>query len=197
MIDSFDGEYRFLSNFYSSKIKYEGIEYPTVEHAFQAAKSLDENIRQSIAALPTPGAAKKAGRRSVVLRGDWEQVKISVMKELVSRKFEMPEFRDKLFDTDDEELVEGNTWNDTFWGVCNGKGRNELGKILMEIRDKENRAIDSLISFAIRSLSEKEITDSEIKEFLSKDVKLSKEDEEALNRIDIMKAINDYKRRTV
>ena len=75
MINRFDGPYAFLSNFFFSPIEYEGITYPTVEHAFQAAKTLNPIERQAIADLPTPGAAKRAGRQ-VTLRKDWEDVKI-------------------------------------------------------------------------------------------------------------------------
>ena len=132
-IDSFDGQYAFLSNFYDSPITYEGINYPTVEHAFQAAKSMDSSVRKTIANMDTPGKAKRAGRK-VELRSDWETVKFDVMKELVTLKFQIPELREKLKATGDAELIEGNTRKDTCWGVCNGKGADNLGKILMEVR---------------------------------------------------------------
>ena len=134
MITSFFGKYRFLSNFYPAKVIYDGIEYPTSEHAYQAAKTLDQPTRIQIAALTKPGEAKHAGKK-VNLRDDWDDVKISVMEEIVRDKFTRnPDLRQKLLDTGDQVLVEGNTWFDTFWGVCNGKGRNELGKILMRLR---------------------------------------------------------------
>lgn len=134
MIDCFDGEYRFLSNFYPCEVVYEGTTYPTTEHAFQAAKTLDPEERKKMAAATTPGNAKRYGRR-ICLRKDWEEIKVSVMKEILIQKFSKPELRDMLLATGDEELVEGNTWNDTFWGVCKGYGGNHLGKILMEIRE--------------------------------------------------------------
>lgn len=134
MIDKFSGDNAFLSNFYESPIMYEGIEFPTVEHAFQAAKTTDIGQRQAIAALDTPGKAKRAGRK-VNLRNNWESIKIGIMTDLVATKFETHEdLLDKLAATGSQELVEGNNWNDTFWGVCRGKGRNELGKILMRVR---------------------------------------------------------------
>lgn len=133
MINFFDKEYYFLSNYYPSKITFEGIEYKTVEHAFQAAKSLDNFERYTIAIMPTPGRAKQMGR-SVSLRADWEEVKESVMETCLREKFAIPELREKLLATGDEELIEGNTWNDRFWGVCNGEGENKLGKLLMKIR---------------------------------------------------------------
>ena len=141
-IDSFTEENRFLSNYYASPITYEGVEYPTVEHAFQAAKTLDVETRKRIAAMNTPGEAKYMGR-CVTLRKDWEQVKFSVMKELLELKFRSnTALALRLLATGDAYLIEGNTWNDTIWGVCNGKGQNNLGKLLMEVRselDAENR----------------------------------------------------------
>lgn len=134
MIDYFDGEYAFLSNFYYSPIKFAGITYPTVEHFFQAQKSLDIEEVKRIAAMPTPGAAKRAGRQ-IKLRSDWEDVKDFIMSIGLKLKFAKPELKAKLLATGDEELVEGNTWNDTYWGVCKGVGENHLGKLLMSIRE--------------------------------------------------------------
>ena len=132
MIDSFDGKYRFLSNFYNSKVVYEGVEYLSIEAAFQAAKTTDIMERLAFTKYD-PSQAKKEGRR-IKLRSDWERIKLGVMEDLVRQKFNQPSFKEKLIATGDEELVEGNWWNDTFWGVCNGEGQNNLGKILMKIR---------------------------------------------------------------
>src|SRR5258708_22764083 len=132
MIDSFEGAYRFLSNFYPSPIVYEGIEYTTIENAFQAAKSLDKDIRLTFVNL-TPGQAKRHGR-TIELRADWQEVKLSVMHDLFKLKFNSPELRTKLLETGDAVLVEGNGWDDTFWGVCNVFGENNLGKLLMQVR---------------------------------------------------------------
>lgn len=134
MIDSFSGKYRFLSNFFPAKVVYEGVEYPSSEHAYQAAKTLDIPTRLHIAAMETPGETKRAGKK-LAIRSDWDQVKISVMEEIVRDKFTRNlTLRQKLIDTGDQILIEGNTWFDTFWGVCNGKGQNHLGKILMKVR---------------------------------------------------------------
>jgi ribA/ribD-fused uncharacterized protein len=133
MIGPFKGDFEFLSNFYPSCIFYQEIWYPTVEHAFQAAKTLDTKIRYEIADLPTPGQAKKKGGR-LVLRPNWNDMKIDVMSRLVFKKFNDPLLRKKLLDTGEEELVEKNWWNDVYWGVCNGVGENNLGKILMKTR---------------------------------------------------------------
>lgn len=133
-IVSFDGPNRFLSNFYPCVIVFEGIKYHSAEHAYQASKTNNKDIRYSISLIDTPGQAKRAGRR-LVLREDWESVKIDVMREILEEKFSIPELRNKLKNTGKLKLIEGNHWGDTFWGVCNGKGQNNLGKLLMEIRD--------------------------------------------------------------
>jgi len=134
-IDSFSAEYRFLSNFWPAVVEYEGITYPSVEHAYQAAKTLDRRERRRVAAIAEPGDAKRAGRALPNQRPDWEQVKLRVMEECVRYKFTRhAELRQRLLATGDAELIEGNTWNDRFWGVCDGQGENHLGKILMKVR---------------------------------------------------------------
>lgn len=138
MINSFEGEFEFLSNFYPSEIEYEGVKYPTVEHAFQAAKTKDLRTRLFIAKMETPGRAKRAGR-SIALRPDWEEIKYAVMAECLKKKFEIPELKVKLLETGNQFLEEGNTWHDRCWGVCHcdkcgGLGLNHLGYMLMQIR---------------------------------------------------------------
>lgn len=133
MINSFEGEYAFLSNFYEHPISNGVITFPTNEHYFQAMKTLEDDERLAIARAATPGQAKRMGR-SVNLRPDWESIKMDVMETAVRIKFTDPELAAKLIATGDEELIEGNWWNDTFWGVCNGVGENHLGKILMKVR---------------------------------------------------------------
>lgn len=134
-ITSFSGNYRFLSNFYSASVELDGVDYRTVEHAFQAAKTLNASERGRIQRTRSPGAAKHIGRR-VTLRPEWEEVKIEVMRRLVYQKFyNYPVLARGLVATGDSLLVEGNTWNDRFWGECPvGIGHNHLGKILMEVR---------------------------------------------------------------
>lgn len=129
-ITSFMGEHRFLSNFSPAVIYHDGILYTTVEHAFQAAKTLNFDTRWNIARLPNPGDAKRAGRQ-LTLRPDWEMCKRNVMQELVLLKFVTnPGLKERLLDTGKRKLIEGNTWGDTYWGVCKGVGENHLGKIL-------------------------------------------------------------------
>lgn len=133
VIDSFQGDYRWLSSFEPVDVVFEGEIYPSVEHAYVAAKTLDRDTRKTIAALSSPGAAKRAGR-SLKLRPDWEQVKLDVMEKLVRQKFQHVRLRRLLMSTVGMEIVEGNTWGDTFWGVCCGVGENHLGKIIMKVR---------------------------------------------------------------
>ncbi len=132
----FRGQYFFLSNFYSSPVHYEGIGYPTAEHAYQAAKSLDDRQRARIAALATAKEAKQAGK-AVTLRPDWDWVKLQVMETIVRDKFtRSPALARQLLATGQLTLVEDNWWGDTYWGVCKGVGQNHLGKILMRVRDE-------------------------------------------------------------
>jgi len=155
MISAFSGRHAFLSNFFKATITYNGIVYPTAEHAFQAQKTLDENDRNTIAGLPYPGRAKKYGK-TVKLREDWDNIKVNIMKEIVTAKFDSsPHFKQALLETSSEELTEGNNWNDTYWGICNGIGSNHLGKILMEIRAKYQMAADkeTLVQIALGTLA--------------------------------------------
>lgn len=132
-IDSFQGKHRWLSNFWPAKVTLDGIEFPTVEHAYVAAKTLDVDKRREIAMVSTPGQVKRLGR-ALDLRADWEDVKIEVMGDLLWQKFHLAELREKLMNTGEIELIEGNNWGDTFWGVSHGVGENHLGKLLMMVR---------------------------------------------------------------
>lgn len=137
-ITSFSGEYRFLSNFYPSDVEFEGKTYPTVEHAYQAAKSNDQAVRQWILESSTAGFAKQYGR-SISARDDWQDVKLSIMKRLLEKKFYNLGLREKLLATGVNTLVEGNYWHDNTWGSCTcdkcgNKGENQLGKLLMDVR---------------------------------------------------------------
>ena len=135
-IDSFGGEHSFLSNFYDEPVRIDGITYPTSEHAYQAMKTDDLTIRKAFAKLKTAGEAKREGRR-VKMRRDWDSVKIQEMERILEVKFAPgSDLAKSLVETGDAELVEGNYWGDTFWGVCKGVGRNELGKCLMRLRLK-------------------------------------------------------------
>lgn len=132
-VKGFFAEYRWLSNFELSLISFEGLLYSSTENAYQAAKTLDKEQRKKFLTI-TPAEAKKLGRK-IVVREDWEDVKLAVMREVCERKFNDNEaLKLKLLATGDKYLEETNYWKDIFWGVCEGKGQNNLGKILMSIR---------------------------------------------------------------
>lgn len=144
-ITSFEGPHAFLSNFYPSPIVIsDGVEdftAPTVEHYFQASKTPSMEEFLDILAAPTPGQAKRLGRKCT-LHSDWEQVKDSVMYEALQKKFAIPELREKLLATGDAWLEEGNHWHDNYWGVCHCikcqdiMAKNTLGKLLMKLREE-------------------------------------------------------------
>jgi ribA/ribD-fused uncharacterized protein len=141
-ISDFRGDYAFLSNFYPSPVSLDGVDYPTVEHAFQAAKTFDNSIRLSILNAGTPGQAKRMGRR-LKRREDWYQVSLVIMEQLVREKFtRYPNLKELLLQTGDAELIEGNNWNDRFYGaIWDSKksewvGENHLGRVLVKIRDE-------------------------------------------------------------
>ena len=132
-IRGFDGQYRWLSNFWPVIIRMSGLVYQSVEAAYQAAKTLDMTVRQRLTSA-TAAESKKIGK-TVKLRPDWENIKLDVMYALVKYKFtHNEELRKKLLDTGDAYIEETNYWGDRFWGVSNGTGENHLGKILMRVR---------------------------------------------------------------
>lgn len=135
MINDFRKQYFFLSNFYERPVTYDGITYKNTEAAFQAQKTTDNIIRQQFAELDA-SAAKTKGQK-VILRSDWETVKLQAMYEVCLAKFTQNEdLAKRLIATGDEYLEEGNNWGDTTWGTVNGTGKNYLGKVLMRIRSE-------------------------------------------------------------
>jgi ribA/ribD-fused uncharacterized protein len=134
IIRRFIGKYEFLSNFYPCEIKYKGLVFKSTEAAYQAQKT---NIfyEQQAFQRYTPEQAKRAGRR-VSLRKDWENIKDRVMLDLIRIKFRDPFLATELIKTYPAQLIEGNYWNDKYWGVClkTNIGENHLGKILMQVR---------------------------------------------------------------
>lgn len=133
VIDSFRNEYFFLSNFSPCRIRYKDDLYLTVEHAFQAAKSLNKKERLKIRNAKTPNEAKGLGR-AVKLRPGWDGIRIPIMRRLLLKKFKDSKLKRLLLNTEDIILIEGNYHHDYFWGVCNNRGKNNHGKLLMEIR---------------------------------------------------------------
>jgi len=135
VITSFQGEYRFLSNFHPSPITIKGQVYPTVEHAYQAGKALYRDEREMIQQAISPGQAKRLGK-IVIRKPDFEERKLKYMEKCLREKFKDPRLARLLLNTGSQNLIEGNTWGDRFWGVCHGKGENHLGRLLMKIREE-------------------------------------------------------------
>lgn len=134
-INSFKGSTYYLSNYYEAPVTIWGITFTNSEAAFHSAKLKDVDKRKSFAHL-NPSQAKRKGRR-VQLRHDWEKIKDGVMYDITLAKFQQNEdLREKLLSTRGVYLEEGNWWGDTYWGVCNGVGKNKLGKILMQVREE-------------------------------------------------------------
>ena len=146
IIEKFEGRWRFLSNFYECDIEHQGIRYPSVEHFYVSMKCNNEQMingkhytigdfREMVANTPSPGLVKKIGQK-IKVRSDWDNKKLEFMNWAIREKFKDINLAELLVQTEDIDLIESNTWNDTFWGVCNGKGKNHLGKILMKVRDE-------------------------------------------------------------
>jgi len=143
VIDRFDGtKHKFLSNFYmGAPLWYDGIYYPSSEHAYQAAKADNYDLKRTFARMATPNETKQHAKR-IKCREGFHQVKSRIMFEIVLRKFiSHNKMKEKLLETGDFMLIEGNTWHDNYWGdcvcgreSCNITGENNLGKILMEVR---------------------------------------------------------------
>lgn len=139
-ITSFRGRYGFLSNYWEAPVNMDGVVYPSVENAYQAAKTLDDAARVPFQTM-TSAKSKQAGKK-LAMRPDWDTVKFEVMDHLVHQKFtEHKDLRDRLLATGDEPIVEGNHWHDNIWGSCTcdrcgDVGANHLGKLLMKIRDE-------------------------------------------------------------
>jgi hypothetical protein len=140
-INFFDGtEFDFLSNFHPCLVDYEGRRWTTTEHAYQAMKTYDVDQQRAIHKARDPGLAKMLGQRCI-MRKDWDTVKYDIMLDLLRLKFRQPHFTGLLLKTGERKLIEGNTWNDTCWGVCNGVGANNLGRSLMLVRAELQRDV--------------------------------------------------------
>lgn len=132
----FADEYCFLSNFWMCDLIVDSELYKSSEHAYMCQKTFDEEAKLKIKSAATPAKAKIEGRK-VPLRADWEFVKVDVMYSVVYAKFSQnSNLKSRLLATEDRYIEEGNTWNDTQWGVCNGEGLNLLGQVLMLVRSQ-------------------------------------------------------------
>lgn len=138
VISKFQGDYRFLSNFYSAAFFIGKYEYPSVEHYFQSEKTSDTAEKENIISASTAKQAKILGRKCK-MRRNWNELRYDIMRKGVFEKFNQNRILKQKLLKMDYFLIEGNTWHDNTWGVCfcnncPGYGQNLLGKILMEVR---------------------------------------------------------------
>jgi len=137
IIKGFFGDYRWLSNYHVSPVIYEGIEYGSSEAAYQSAKCDDLYIKSQFKNM-TPLESKSLSKR-IPIKKNWDTIKKQIMYDVLVSKFTLtPDLGQKLVETGDKYLEETNYWGDTFWGVCEGKGKNTLGELLMQIRKELN-----------------------------------------------------------
>jgi ribA/ribD-fused uncharacterized protein len=122
-------------NFWPSQVSFGGVEYPTVEHAYQAARCATTADREIVREARSPGEAKRLGRRMDPVEG-WANVRDDVMLDLLRNKFLEPDLRRRLLSTGVRPLVEKNDWGDRYWGQVNGEGENRLGKLLEAVREE-------------------------------------------------------------
>lgn len=133
---SFRGAYEFLGNGYRCPIVLDAGVGWSVEHAYQALKTLDRKERAWILAAEKAfgdDGAKKRGR-AATLRSGWEDVKDDVMLFCLRQKFSQAGMAAALLRTGYMHLEEGNYWGDRYWGTVDGVGENRLGELLMQVR---------------------------------------------------------------
>lgn len=137
MINSFRGQYNWLSNMYKCQVLYNGSIFESVENAYMYAKNTEDNNWLNFCLKNPPNVCKKESK-NIIIRKDWEDIKLEIMYQLLIQKFTQEPFRTKLLNTGNENIQEGNYWNDTFWGVDLKQnpnvGENNLGRLIMYIR---------------------------------------------------------------
>ena len=142
-IGSLTGRWEALCNWFTATVYHKGKSYPSVEHAFQAAKAGDDSVAaEAIRVARTPKEAHALGR-ALPLPSDWERRKLALMRQLLRDKFRRdPALRERLLRTESKNLIAGNDYGEVTWGVSGGRGSNELGKALMALRDEAQRGTD-------------------------------------------------------
>lgn len=140
--DFHDNKYKFLSNFYIKKIKFIGLTYYNAEAAFQAQKCVDDAARDRYTKMRKPSMAKSEGKKEPNLPADWDIKAPDIMLDVLRAKFSDPALKQKLLDTGEDYLEEGNNWHDNKWGKCycgncdTSTAQNLLGKLLMHVRSE-------------------------------------------------------------
>jgi ribA/ribD-fused uncharacterized protein len=140
MIEQFKGEYRWLSNFAPVVIHIDGIDYPSVEHAYMSCKSDDDSWKAYCSDPDNSAGTVKVKSREIDLINGWHSKKLGVMEMCLRQKFSQEPYRTRLIDTGDTYIQEGNYHGDKFYGVClrTNEGLNHLGRLIMQIRNEIN-----------------------------------------------------------
>ncbi len=141
-IKGYRGRYAFLSNFDLGEFELYGIEFSSSEQAYMWHKSDDELYRRALMAEHRPGKIKRLGY-SAVLPADWNEIgRYRAMYTVLSAKFEVDRYKQRLLDTEYAYLEETNWHNDIHWGVnaITGRGADHLGRIQMCVRDEKRSA---------------------------------------------------------
>jgi len=140
LIDYFSDDYRYLSNFSVSRIRWAGKDWNTAEHVYQASKTLDESERERIWLSPCADKAKRLGRKVSLIKG-WDDEREGIMRQIIYWKFiQNPHLGELLVTSGQAKLVEGNYWHDNYYGNCfcpecaDKEGLNILGRLLMDMR---------------------------------------------------------------
>lgn len=140
MIHEFRGAYNFLSNFYSTPVLFRGVVYVSSEHAYMSAKSDDPQWKEYCVNPNVSASDVKENSKHIRYVDNWHTLKFQIMEECLRSKFENPILREKLLATGNQNIQEGNYWNDRIWGVdlsvTPNIGENHLGRLLMKIRDE-------------------------------------------------------------
>ena len=135
MIDKFRGSFGLLSNMSACKIIANGYEFNSLENAYQSCKCKNQEDIKLFVNI-TPVRAKELGNQ-ITIKDNWDDIKLEVMENLVYQKFSKNDkLKFLLLMTGNEKLIERNKYGDTFWGISNGVGENNLGKILMKVRQQ-------------------------------------------------------------
>ncbi len=144
-IDNFNGYFDFLNNDYFSDVYYDGLVYPSVSYAYQAARSTEQYIREKIVRADTLGEMYEIASK-VDDPEDWGKLRIKVMEMLIRDKFRRnPDLREKLKATENRRLINSYgdaTTSNLFWGMVDNEGQNQIGRILENIRNDIHQDID-------------------------------------------------------
>ncbi len=136
-IKGFFGDYAYLSNMYllDISIEYNGMLYKSTENAYQSAKFDDISMKVEIQNMSPKKSKIYARKNKQFIIPNWYDIRLNIMREVVFKKFLYNiELQEMLINIGDAYIEETNNWNDIYYGVCNGVGKNHLGLILMQTR---------------------------------------------------------------